>query len=287
MYFVVFVFLVNFFKGQCVESYFLEIAEKGAISSASKTLGIAQPALTRHTQALEESLGPILFERTSRGVILTDAGRQLQVDSIRIFSELAIAQKNTIRAERGEKGTLSITLPVVQGAPLMMSEMLRKIRLSLPDVAFTFRHLLSDNQLPSLRDGKLDASFSLYRPGDGSELNGVPVYSTGMVVLIPASGDGINVHHSVYGGPTGCEFTWISRHAAPIWHNNMIHCFHESGFIPNATVMGRDTDMMLTLVNTGMGCTTVPEAALPHSPPGVSFLHLTDPKVRLGWELVR
>ncbi|HGK5871663.1 TPA: LysR family transcriptional regulator [Klebsiella pneumoniae] len=56
--------------------YFISVAKLGSISQAALELHIAQPALTRQMQKLEEDLRVTLFNRTGRGVQLTDAGSQ-------------------------------------------------------------------------------------------------------------------------------------------------------------------------------------------------------------------
>lgn len=56
--------------------YFTVVAKLGSISQAAQELHIAQPALTRQIQKLEEDVGVILLERTGRGVKPTDAGTQ-------------------------------------------------------------------------------------------------------------------------------------------------------------------------------------------------------------------
>ena len=58
--------------------YFLRIAEEGSITRAAALTGIAQPALSRQLQLLEEDLGVTLFRRTRRGVELTEAGERLR-----------------------------------------------------------------------------------------------------------------------------------------------------------------------------------------------------------------
>jgi DNA-binding transcriptional LysR family regulator len=51
------------------------LAEHGAFGKAAATLGISQPALTKSIQTLEAALGVRLFDRHTRGVVLTDFGR--------------------------------------------------------------------------------------------------------------------------------------------------------------------------------------------------------------------
>src|SRR5258706_8337903 len=57
--------------------YFVRIAELGSITRAASHLRLAQPALTRHVQRLEEELGVALVTRANRGVRLTEAGEKL------------------------------------------------------------------------------------------------------------------------------------------------------------------------------------------------------------------
>ena len=56
-------------------AYFVRIAELGSITRAAAHLRLAQPALTRHVQRLEEELGVALFTRANRGVRLTRTPR--------------------------------------------------------------------------------------------------------------------------------------------------------------------------------------------------------------------
>lgn len=54
---------------------FLATAEAGAITPAARSLFLTQPALSRRLQQLEQELGAALFERSARGVALTEEGR--------------------------------------------------------------------------------------------------------------------------------------------------------------------------------------------------------------------
>jgi hypothetical protein len=56
---------------------FAEVARLKSYRAAAARLNIAQPAISRQIQALEESLGLALFDRNNRRVILTKAGEWL------------------------------------------------------------------------------------------------------------------------------------------------------------------------------------------------------------------
>ncbi|HYC04946.1 MAG TPA: LysR family transcriptional regulator [Azospirillaceae bacterium] len=57
--------------------HFLAVARTGGLSAAARQTGIAQATLGRRIQALEASLGVVLFERLNSGYVLTPAGREL------------------------------------------------------------------------------------------------------------------------------------------------------------------------------------------------------------------
>src|ERR1700722_6514214 len=57
------------------------IAQEGNFIRAARKLGITQPSLTKKVQSLERSIGTKLFERTSRRMELTKAGRLFVVES--------------------------------------------------------------------------------------------------------------------------------------------------------------------------------------------------------------
>ena len=67
--------------------YFIAIGEEQHYGRASRRLRVAQPALSRQIQDLEEELGFTLFDRLPRGVRLSLAGQLFLEDARRILSE--------------------------------------------------------------------------------------------------------------------------------------------------------------------------------------------------------
>lgn len=56
---------------------FVTVAELGSFSKAAEVLNLTQPALTRKIQKIESNLNTALFERTTRKIMLTQAGKML------------------------------------------------------------------------------------------------------------------------------------------------------------------------------------------------------------------
>ena len=57
---------------------FLTVLRDGSLSGAARTLGLAQPTIGRHILELEQALGVSLFTRSPRGLVPTEAARQLR-----------------------------------------------------------------------------------------------------------------------------------------------------------------------------------------------------------------
>lgn len=266
--------------------YFVAVADHGSISVAAQALHIAQPALTRQIQGLEGELDTRLFERTPRGMRLTGAGEQLLTDASKLLEDASMARDRAQRAGRGEMGHLSLALPVLQSLSPPIAEILKAFRKEVPAVAMTVHHLLSDAQLRLMTEGRLDAGFLLFRPRDDQAFDGVPIFSERMLLACPAEWRWPKGLPRVLKDLEGLDFIWLPRSAAPAWHDRLIHCFFNAGFVPRPAVQGVDVGSMLALVAAGMGCTILPESAVAHAPKTVTFMPLADLTIRQDWELV-
>jgi len=80
--------------------YFLTVAEERNLGRAAAQLHISQPPLTRQIHQLEEELDAQLFNRTPRGMELTEAGELLAQEARNIFSLVQQASERTQRASR-------------------------------------------------------------------------------------------------------------------------------------------------------------------------------------------
>jgi LysR family transcriptional regulator, low CO2-responsive transcriptional regulator len=93
---------------------FARVVRSGSFSAAADQLYLSQPAVSKHIQDLEASLGTQLFERAgSRGVVPTDAGDALYAYAERILALVGEAENKITRVENITEG--QITVGVTQG----------------------------------------------------------------------------------------------------------------------------------------------------------------------------
>ncbi len=113
--------------------YFLAVSETTSVAGAARMINIAQSAVTKSVQELEESLGVRLFERTSRGMVLTQEGYRFQASARKVLAAAAEAAQVT----RGKVETLSgnLTLGVTSlVAGYYLADLFARFQRSHPSV---------------------------------------------------------------------------------------------------------------------------------------------------------
>jgi len=88
--------------------YFVAVGEEQHYGRAARRLRVAQPALSRQIQDLEEEIGFKLFERLPRGVKLSAAGKLFLEDVRRILQDVNEAAARAARVALGRSGTLRV-----------------------------------------------------------------------------------------------------------------------------------------------------------------------------------
>lgn len=99
---------------------FVAVAEEDSFAGAARKLGISPPAVTRAITSLENRLGVKLFNRTTRFVRTTDAGRRYLENARRILAELDEAEDAAAGVHGEPRGHLAVTAPVLFGRMFVM-----------------------------------------------------------------------------------------------------------------------------------------------------------------------
>src|SRR2546428_10250085 len=85
--------------------YFVAVGEDQPYGRAAQRLRVAQPALSRQIQDLEEEIGFKLFDRLSRGVKISAAGKLFLEDARRILQQVDEATRRAKRVASDRKST--------------------------------------------------------------------------------------------------------------------------------------------------------------------------------------
>lgn len=131
---------------------FIEIADSGSLTAASKKLFVAQPALSNQLKTLEKELGTTLIERNSRRQKLTDAGKIFydRAKSI-VLLENAMVKEISDTCD-GEEGCLKIA-SIQSGEINLLQEILPLFSKQYPKITYEFHEKESEDILRMLEDG--------------------------------------------------------------------------------------------------------------------------------------
>jgi LysR family transcriptional regulator for bpeEF and oprC len=113
---------------------FVRVVEKGSFSAVAKERGIGQPAVSKQISALEHNLGAELIHRTSRSIILTEAGKEFYESALHILDDFENATSRIARGQTTPKGLIRVTVPPTF-ARLHMVSKLPAFFASYPDMA--------------------------------------------------------------------------------------------------------------------------------------------------------
>jgi LysR family transcriptional regulator, nitrogen assimilation regulatory protein len=91
--------------------HFFSVVEHGNLSSAAQALRISQPTLSRQIQAIEEEFKAPLFVRGGRGMMLTEAGRQLYEGLQSIERQLRMLKRDVAAVTLEPSGEVSFGIP--------------------------------------------------------------------------------------------------------------------------------------------------------------------------------
>ena len=158
-------------------SHFVQIVEKGSLTSAARELGKTLPALSRSLRFLEERLGARLLTRTTRAISLTEFGQQYYEHCRRILRDVEEADGLAGETGRVVQGLVRITAPLLFGR-LHVVPLVAPFLAAHPRVQIDLR--LTDSVVAMVDDG-IDLSI---RVGDlqDSSLVAIPLGHVGRVV---------------------------------------------------------------------------------------------------------
>lgn len=94
---------------------FLRVSQMGSLSGVATERGMKVSTVSRQISRLEDTLGVALFNRTTRGLHLTEAGHELQARASRILSDVEDACVMVTSYSSAPRGILHLNVPCTFG----------------------------------------------------------------------------------------------------------------------------------------------------------------------------
>ncbi len=139
---------------------YLGVLQEGSLSGAARAMGIAQPTVGRHVDALEKALGVTLFTRSQTGLLPTEAALALQPFAQTMQTAAAALKRAAESQGSGLKGTVRVTASEVIGLEVL-PPILARLRDAHPEL--TVELVLTD-RVQDLLQREADIAVRMTQP---------------------------------------------------------------------------------------------------------------------------
>jgi DNA-binding transcriptional LysR family regulator len=264
--------------------YFKAVAEEMSFTRASALLRVAQSAVSAQIRDLETELGIALFERNSRQVQLTAAGKIFLNGIDQVFQTLEDTGRKLRRIGRGDAASLAIGFIGAQSHE-WMPQVLKRFRVEHPGVEVTLTEMVPSQQMEALLARTLD--IGLVGPIDGKPPPGLRLECiTEENPMVGVSSDHpIAKMDSVSLTQLRDEpFIFTSSKNSPNYRAWLSRLFDRAGFTPRIVQEVDRARTGVQYVAAGFGISIFSEHIGRLPAPGVTFVPLepVDRKIRYG-----
>lgn len=242
--------------------YFQAVAEELSFSKAALRLRIAQPALSRAVQELEQELGAPLMDRSRRAVRLTPAGAVLMEETGLLLDRFAESIRKVKRTMSGEEGELRLGYigPPTQS---FLGKILAEYRRGHPNVSIHLEERTPERVWEMVAKGRL--SVGLTRPVLAHESLGLPSITLRKEQLCAALPPG-------HAWATKSSLPWKRLQEVPVVmltrregvssHDAIMAACAEAHFVPRVAHAPSLIGTVLRYVESGIGVGIVPEGVI-------------------------
>src|SRR6266436_5131834 len=235
---------------------FSTVARLGGITRAADELNTVQSNVTQRVKALEAEIGTALFERHSRGMTLTGAGRRL----LPYAQRMAALSREAVLAARDDgqpKGPLSIG-SMETTAAVRLPALLAAFHRRYPAVRLTLRTAPTADLVAAVLDGTLDGAF-VAGPIEHAELSAVTAFREELVLVTARRWTSLAALRAgtPESGPTALVFR-----TGCTYRQRLEQVFSEFGWPSAARFELGTLDGMIGCVAAGMGVTLLPRAVV-------------------------
>ncbi|MBQ1258039.1 MAG: LysR family transcriptional regulator [Clostridia bacterium] len=246
--------------------YFISVAETGNFTKAALNHYISQTAITQQIHALEEHIGAKLFDRNSRPVSLTPAGKVFLKEAREILAKMDAALSRTREASTGLEGELR--LGYTKGYEHSdLPKYLRSFHQEYPNVLISCYRCDTDMLASGLIKGEYDVIFTW----DSTNLRKEESLKTRVMERVPLrvalyanhplarnkilTRKDLKQENILFMSPSGTGDSFGDAY--------FIRLYLEAGYQPNIILRSNDMESILMMVAAEEGISIVPEYTHP------------------------
>jgi len=253
--------------------YFLAIVETGSFSAAAVEQNISQSSLSKKIIALEEELGVILFDRSTRKVSLTDAGLAF-LDHARNLDTVYQTTLNDLNVFKSDTKTLSVaTIPVL--TQYGITTRIGSFRDQNPEIKLSIHELDGLNILPALTKRRFDLAFVRHNYVDPEMYNSLEVCKDKLLVVVSEKHRHAGKKILTIQDLKGDNFIVFDN--VTMLHKLVLDECNKAGFEPTVFYSSHRKVSVIGLVEANIGIALIPEKIYEyHKKPEVTAIPLQE-----------
>lgn len=238
--------------------YFMALAETLHFGRAAKLLHMTQPPFSRQIALIEQKLGVKLFERNSRHVTLTPAGKHFLDDCRTVIAQFDAACRDVRLVASGMKGELRFGF-MMHAAHSVVPRLVQCYSEIRPDVRLVLEERTPTEIDDMLMAGKLDAAVT-FAPGYSQHLRTIHLAKEKLRMIMRA--DHACANKRMIGPDDLCHERLIATptSVAPTLRSAIASYFAAGGISPNFVLEPRLQHTIIKLVAEGLGVALIPES---------------------------
>ncbi|HZZ09451.1 MAG TPA: LysR family transcriptional regulator [Paraburkholderia sp.] len=241
---------------------FVTVAREGNLTRAAVQLHLTQPAVSLQIKHLQETLGVVLFTRTSHGLSLTRDGQALLPHAERALGAASDVQRAAASLRHEVRGRLRIGT-ILDPTFLRLGGFLKQLVETWPRIETALRHGMSGWVIDQVRSGELDVGYYIGQPSEDEPRDAATFHSVTLThfqyrVLAPAGWKDRVKGARDWRALAALPWIWTPPASA---HNRLLsRRFAEAGVTPIKVAEVDQEPSMLDLVKSGVGLTLARDA---------------------------
>jgi DNA-binding transcriptional LysR family regulator len=254
---------------------FLIVAEELHFGRAATRLGIAQPPLSQQIKRVEEAVGHRLFDRDTRNVSLTPAGRAFAETARAILQQLSAGIARAREIGAGEAGRIVIGFTPTTALRLL-PRLVPAFRAAHPKIEVELIELMPAPLFEALRNGRIDAAI-LRDPTPMPDVVPTLLHEESCVAVLPAGHASANAARFRLADLAADPFILFPTNSETQTVGRVFGLCAEAGFVPRGVQQVPGWQTAIAMVGSGVGVTILPESVENLQLPGIVYRRIDSP----------
>jgi LysR family hydrogen peroxide-inducible transcriptional activator len=257
--------------------YLVAVDEEQHFNRAAERCFVSQPTLSGQLKKLEDELGVLLIERSTRHVAMTDVGAAVAQQARHILKEVKVIKEITQSFADPMAGEMNVGL-IPTLAPYLLPEIITPLKNRFPKLTLWLHEYQTSVLLEKLRNAELDLLI-LALPVDSEEFTEIDLFLEAFWLAVP-SHETLSKKKDIQLMDLNQQEMFLLEEGHCLRGQALDVCF-SAGAKENNAFQATSLETLRHMVSEGIGMTLLPELAVPKkrsADDSIQYIPFSEPK---------